>query len=385
MEAMSPTMTTPLEPSDRFRQHCKIYYQKSLSLSEERSATKTLHDDGEIQASQVVLDALEHQIGNHSQENDIAMKIVLTDDHKGFLNSDRVKQYSDVLESCKLLLKYNDDGGQSITTCSVPKHYQQLLIEYTQVKDEERRLAHVMKMKERKEILHGLLEKMNKQVKQKSYNNRSSEHAQGPDHDTYWYAGEYDVRTQKYLSHVRTSTQEFVGQNKQNIGTHSLLAGIRKIIEKQIEMENQTCLWRFRSSVISESCFGSSENQNGEKYMKDTVCVLSLFMVYHIENDLEASMEDECEYKSEFEDFITFRIHPGISDSFLKYIVAEIPSNLDAKPTGSFQAIACSDNVPSGKQTSQSQNLVRKNLSGEFDESMFVALKQWSDSFCEIL
>jgi len=225
------------------------------------------------------------------------------------------------------------------------------------VKDEERRLAHIMKMKERRESLHNLFMK----------------HSGDSEATDSRFLGEFDVTTQKYLANVRYSVQKFVGQYKNNIGSHSLLAGIGKIIKEQIEMDDRICFWSFNSSVISESCFGNLQNQNRESYMVDAVSVLTSFLIYNPDHDLEANDEPDTE------EFVTFHVHPMISNSFLKYILAEIPSSLDAKPTGLFHA------EKSSSDEIGSHDMIRTNLAGQFDESMYLSILQWTNSFCEIL
>ncbi len=350
---MSVATAIPPDYSECFRKHCRLYYQTSLSISDNSNYTCTNSGSSEdkIQASRVVLDALEHQLGN-------APDTELSNDHRDFLKSERAKKYENELRSSGLYIgieeigQYCSDDEQPVGKVKSYYKPQEILLEYSKVKDEERRLAHITKMKERRETLHNLFLKHSGDAKSTSTR----------------FLGEFDVTTQKYLTHVCCRVQKFVCRYKNNIGSHSLLAGIGRIVKEQIKMNDEVCFWSFNSSVISESCFGSLQNQDGKSYMEDAVSVLTSFLIYNPEQDIEANDDGDTE------EFITFHVHPMISNSFLKYILAEIPSSLDAKPTG-----RC------GSRESSNQPLVRANLTGQFDESAYLSIVQWTKSFCEIL
>ena len=329
-----------------FRNHCRLYFQKSLSNPD--CCIINNYSDDDFQASKIVLDALEYQLGNMKE-------IGLNSDHEDFLNSEIVKNHSAVLKSCRLFIECDAEDSYKEIRSSYPQtqQQQQLLIEYNTIKDEERRLAHLLKMRERRDLLRKLLKESQIQVDSNTSEN---------------FVGEYDITTQRYLRHVRSRVQNFVSQYKSNIGTHSLLAGIRKIIEQQIDSGEQICLWKFNSMVISES-------QSGESYMRDTVSILTLFMIFNPDKDVESKGMDEGNY----EDILHSYIHPVLSNSFLKYIMSEIPSHLDAKPTGTFHH---DENIFLCNKT---RPLVRTNVLGQFDESLFNSVQDWSKSVCDIL
>ena len=350
-----------------FQHHCQIYYQKSLSISNHLKDAngKGNYNDCSFEESKVVLDLFEHHIRYSPQppsssvllSNAKQEHIEITIEQKDMLLSAKVKKYSDVLKKCGLFIEYNDDPSK---IKYLPQH---VLGEYTRIKDKERRNAHVTKMKERNKIFFCYLQENIQNERLKSLSKIIID--------------QYDVTTQNYLAYARSRIRDFVKKYQKNIGSHSLLAGMKNVIEKQIEMEDQICLWKFSSTVITESSlFLHMNGENGNSsYMKDCINVLTSFLVYcGEERDVETSAKNDGSDES----LVLFHIHPFISNAFLRHILCDIPSSLDSRPTGTF---GCFDH----NNEEASQILVRSNCVGQLDESYLMKFVLWSKSFCEIM
>ena len=373
---------------ETFQQHCKIYYQKSLSRGESKS-----NDDERTEKSKFVLDTFEHHIRYSllSSNNDNATSLVKGSpsatatmqneesklEQKEFLTSARVKKYSDILKKCGLHIEYNDDLSR---INYLPQH---ILIEYSNIKDTERRNAHQIQIKERKGTFLRHL--------QECIENGNETHQPFSK-----FMGEYDVTTQSYLKHVRSCVKTFVAKYQKNIGSHSLLAGMKKLIEKQIEMDEVICMWNFDSTIITESSLFLLSNDNvtgkGEQgypassYMIKSINVLMSFMVYcGKKRDVESHDTNENENTRSL---VSFHVHPFISNAFLKQVHHELPSTLDAKPAGTFcsyDEIIANDEALTNNSARVGRPLVRTNIVGQLDESYFVKAIQWAHSLCEIM
>ncbi len=373
-----------------FQQHCKIYYEKSLSIGESRGGA-----DESTEKSEVVLDAFEHHVRYSLSENNVLMdsngnnsisspsltqnedSIIIVAEQRDFLNSIRVKKHSDELKTCGLYIEYNDDISK---IKYLPQH---ILTEYSKVKDGERRNAHETKMKERSDIFIRHL--------QESILNDSRHY-----YSFSKFMGEYDVTTQSYLTYVRSCIRTFVMKYQQNIGSHSLLAGMKKLIEKQMEMDEVICLWKFNSAVITESSLflftnndvkGKNESLTLPSYLNDAINLLTSFLVYCGEKtDVESNDTNEKENE---ESFVSFHVHPFISNSFLRQMYLELPSSLDARPTGSFYSNEKFDANDHDKEVTtnseETKLLVRSNFVGQLDESYFVKVIHWANSFCAVM
>ncbi len=364
-----------------FRHHCKLYYEKSLSISENGDSNEQKNGQY-MEESKIVLDTFEHHIRyahsnalllpsthdiimNSSPTSNTASPANVQDElfleQREFLLSARIRKHSNILKECGLYIEYNDDPSKIIY---LPQHS---LTEYAKVKDKERHSAHESKMKERRNMFCHYLQETIQNEKM----NLSSR-----------FIGEYDVTMHSYLSHARSCMRNFVNNYQSNLGSHSLLAGMKKLIEKQIEMKEVICLWKFNSTVISESSlFLISNGESGQSpYMIDSVNVLCSFLVYCGERrDIESN---DATTEKEIDDVcVTFHIHPFISNSFLRQMLYELPSNLDARPTGKFFSY---DQMSIKDEEEKSKIQLRTNHIGQLDESYLMHFLHWSNAFCEI-
>jgi len=341
-------MTYDLENLDRdhlekFSGHCQAYYQRSLTNAEDSNSS-----DREFLACQIILDALEHQLINVHEEE-------ISHEHKMFLSSDIAKQHSAQLKSCGLHVHCQPAESSSSGVGSSPMLSHQILAEYAKIRDQQRRLAHESQMEQRKVQLEKLIRKK----------------VQDANHIGEDTIGEYVVTSQSYLNHVRGVVRIFASRYKGDIGTHSFLAGVRSLIEKQMNVDSKMIMWSFNGSTLSEVSFNSANprlKKCGEGYMKEAVDLLTSFMICF------RSMESTEEAKEkEYEPMYGFHVHPMISNNYLRYIVSELPSqkNLEARATGSLETM------------SDSECERRGNALGSMDDQS--SLIPWSNFPCNIL
>jgi hypothetical protein len=186
--------------------------------------------------------------------------------------------------------------------------------------------------------------------------------------------GDYLVNSQAFLKHVRSGIALLTRNYKKHIGAHSFFAGLKAMIEKQLEEDKRgTCiLWTLNGSTLSEVNFSSSDpshKHNGEAYnMDDAIRLLSSFMLYYPNEDRAEKASSQ-----EHESMYSFFIHGSISNSFLRYILSDLPSSRDlhAKSTG---IIDCKD-TSIGK---------RDNTDGVNDE--YLGIIPWTQGLrCDIL
>eukprot|EP00979_Chaetoceros_neogracilis_P014447 scaffold4640_cov283-Chaetoceros_neogracile.AAC.24 len=327
-----------------FSNHCMLYYEKSLSIHD--SETTSDEDQEQLQASKIILDALEHQIINvHTDE--------ITVEYRKFLESKDVHHHSEHLKSCGLFAEESRFKPKQVSTISSSLTHQ-ALAEYTKVRDLERRNAHQMQMTKRRIYLE-------QRIKGKFMLHVSSPRIMG----------EHLVTSQAFLKHARGIITNFVRKYKSKVGSHSLLAGIAAMMKHQIEEDKTITLWTLNGSTLSEVNFSSanpSQKHNGEVYMEDAIELLSSFMLHYPDED-----EAEKGTSQKYESMYSFFIHGSISNSFLRYMLSDLPSSheLHAKPTGKLHIAHSSIGN-------------RDNADGFNDE--YTSLISWTQGLrCEIL
>jgi hypothetical protein len=183
--------------------------------------------------------------------------------------------------------------------------------------------------------------------------------------------GEHLVTSQAFLKHARGIITNFARKYKSKVGSHSLLAGIAAMMKHQIEEDKTITLWTLNGSTLSEVNFSSanpSQKHNGEVYMEDAIELLSSFMLHYPDQD-----EAEKGMSQKYESMYSFFIHGSISNSFLRYMLSDLPSSheLHAKPTGKLHIAHSSIGN-------------RDNADGFNDE--YTSLISWTQGLrCEIL
>jgi hypothetical protein len=437
------TATIRSSPQDEhlnnFRHHCRLFYQRSLSIhdstpqpfplqhqqphSKKDSIANNNDDPAAVtkdtqEKSKIVLDALEHHIVNAHSE-------YVTEEFLEFLTSESVQPHLELLKACGLLppvsvlhsssfqpllssspsssssslgvlssvskdkdsfckekpVESDDSKKYSNHTIHDIPISHEILMKYVQIRNEERRYAHDQQMDQRRTYLNQL-------IKDLFVTNH-------PDHvcsEKFVKEKETDqnnniVTTQLFLKNTKQQIQQFVSNYKQNIGTHSFLAGMRALMELQLKHDESIILWTFHGSTLSEvnisfdatqqdSTTTSRNKTNGGNYIKDAIDVLKSFMIFH-ENDIDASENGSGQTH---ETMVSFSIHYSISNSFLGHLLSGLPKTRDLHTK------------PAGKLVVLDRNMfgVRTNPKGDLDEdcwTSWMTMIPWSSSgfHCDIL
>ena len=188
----------------------------------------------------------------------------------------------------------DQDISSAIQQCGLDdvKNFQSdptLVVRYANVKTQQRAQVHEEQMKVRRETFYELL---------------------------------HEANTPNSTRPAEQILREFVRTYSQGVGTHSFLAGLRTVLEKQIHDNETNCCWSwtFHIGAISEHCYASQ----GVAYMKDTLRVLTRVFIRDSKDG---------------ETMISWRIQPTLSDADLRQCVRCLPKlqSLDARPTGSFE------------------------------------------------
>ena len=336
----------PSQNLTNFSSHCKLYYQKSLSIDGSKASQRFVHDSASYQACEVVLEALHHQLINvHSDSK--------SREYEEFLSSDKVKEFSSQLKSCGLLpdKRYEVDPESTMTESHLDH---QTLARYTKIRDNERRNAHKLEMEQRGHYLTKLIQSG------KSISKDSPE--------TLSIVGN-KVASDAFLREVRRKVKVFCAKYKGCIGTHSFISGIKTMIEKQLyHKDSSLVLWTFNGYILSEASVQSaSANITLTTYMDEAVEILYAFM-FLCPNEEED--EGEC-----FESMFSFHVHSSISNPFLRNILSDFPHGreLHARSAGTFKVLSASTDK-------------RQNVEGNSDEYNMTLLLPWKHGFrCDIL
>jgi len=387
----------------RFSRHCRVFYDSSLilhpsdsslsSLQEEKKADENPLDVNHMKKraadGKIVLESLDRIIAIRSiavtieQQQQQQQKII-----GGLQNSiDTLRQehtliierHHDVLSECGLLdidrfiepscRPKNDDranGEDDTAPC--------LLRKYTETRDAMRRRAHKVSMLQRQNSLFELLDDS---ITAETGSPTSSE----PDMTRV-------ENVQRNLSLI----QIFVQKYQTNIGAHSFLAGLYRIVHMQLHPKpngKKSCKdpsyvvqWKFRGSVLTEACCSchgkNNENEYDElAYARQAIEVLFSFLIWVKDIDMEVGglivPIDEHEFDADSsnggnkvgetkEPILSFEIDKHISNANLRRILAVLPDpkRLDARATGSVEVLDSSGN-DSGLSN-------RKNVDGQEDE-----------------
>mmetsp|Transcript_4661 Transcript_4661/g.8937 ORF Transcript_4661/g.8937 Transcript_4661/m.8937 type:complete len:440 (-) Transcript_4661:185-1504(-) len=438
------TATLPSSPQDEilknFRRHCRLFYQRSLSIHDPTFHPCQLQDQQQLskkdsntngnptgtpagtkgahEESKIILDALEHHIVNAHFEN-------ITEEFLEFLTSESVQPHLERLKACGLLpsatllqpsstqpkLLSSSSSSLSlpiISTASKEKSYSckettvethepskcgnyknmhtamshEVLMKYVEIRNEERRYAHEKQMNQRSIYLKQLIKDINKTNDPED--NFDSEKSVKEQHDIQ---NKHIVTSQLFLKNTKRQIQRFVSNYTHNIGTHSFLAGLRALMELQLKHDENIILWTFHGSTLSEVNVNSDATQehsttswnkkvDGGHYIKDAIEMMKDFMRFH-ENDTDA-YEKGCGQKHET--ILSFSIHNSMSNNFLGQLRSVLPKRHDLHTK------------PAGKLTVLDKDIfgVRKNPKGDQDEDYWTSwmmLIPWSSSglHCDIL
>mmetsp|Transcript_9587 Transcript_9587/g.20766 ORF Transcript_9587/g.20766 Transcript_9587/m.20766 type:complete len:434 (+) Transcript_9587:570-1871(+) len=406
----------------KFGQHCQVFYDSSLilrssntslsSMQEEKKADENATHDNDIKKKQaedgkIALETLDRisaicslvvSITSQQQGQQPQQAQTITSQLQESLASLRqehaliVEHHNDLLLECGL--SNVDQFVMEEPSCSSENSKHQ---KYIQMRDAMRRRAHKISMQHRQNSFFELLSE---------WNNTTT------DDDTEPSSKSADTELPRMtqlenIQHTLSTIRKFVGKYQSNIGSHSFLAGLYRIVDLQLNPKSggssargstknssskYVIRWKFRGSVLTEacrSCHGrGNENVDDElAYARDAIQVLFSFLIwvkdidveggeYIIkpmeENDLGLDIDNSrLEERSSVEPILSFEIEKYISNANLRRILAVLPNpkRLDARATGSVEELDSSLSVPKiVNGANESDVISRKNIDGHRDE-----------------
>lgn len=354
---------------ENFGRYCKIFYNSSLCIT-----TNEKNDSyDENVTAKFILQAFDlYVIGSSETASDVESK-------KIFLSSPNIQLNYASLLSCGLMLSDSDAFHFS----EIPSN---ILLKYIQMRDSQRRIAHLAQMIRRADMLKDSIMYFEKKTIQSSDEGEST---------TLFFCGDMEsmqlenqneslklIATRRcHLKRIKTTLRRFVSLYKCHIGSHSFLAGILQLLQTQLSQDGlQILLWTFNGTILSENSLStgstsdeSSGYNNADQYVRDAIELLLSFMVRIPEaeasSDVEAgdagNNEDSRKPKisDHHESFLTFYINPTMSNYTLKCLKDELPllKNLHAKPTGKIS-------ITNQKESRTELALFRSNIKGELDK-----------------
>lgn len=269
----STEIQTKRDQLERFRQHCELFYQYSLNTSNSNDNGK-LNYNIDVNASREVLNVFNSL---HSGQ-------------KGHVESNF---YESELKKCGLGCNMSSEE----------------LLELSKISNEERKKAHEQGMQERYKLFDKIL----------NYTNRSGE----------------DDAANESMNNCENCIKKFVLQYKRHIGVHPILAGMRYLLETQIENDKKMILWKFNSAAITESSFGAdSNNVTKNEFLHNTASVLQSFLFRVVEEEKEDNFNDSDGKRKEL--LLCWKVKSSLNRRKMKRLLCFIPQRRDlhARPTG---------------------------------------------------
>lgn len=253
---------------------------------------------------------------------------------------------------------------------------------YIQMRDAIRRRSHKFAMLQRRSTLFQLLSECEKA---QSYDESMS------------YERALSFTKTNHIKLVISTLEDFVRKYRSNIGSHSLLAGLHRVILLQLHPSDKAqsssdpsyvVQWNFLGSVLTEACH-SNGNGDTQAYARDATKVLFSFLSWIKTNDVERGdvsilngdyFDDSLHPSLDDEEFLlSFQINKYLSNANLRRILSVLPNPkvLDARATGSVEVLDVKST--SNKGIVQA---TRINADGHLDETWpwFLSLQ-----FCSVL
>ncbi|KAL7445182.1 hypothetical protein ACHAXH_009744 [Discostella pseudostelligera] len=406
----------------RFGRHCRSFYNSSLILrpsssslssSKEEKKSKDIcraidakkeYEDGRVVietldriiAIRSLIVSAQHQLSqNNLQTNDESGNAALQSSIANLRQEHAliVVQHSDTLTECGLvdIDRFIDSRSTENDTISHDNDSSVLLLQhYTQLRDAMRRRAHRTAMLHRQNSLFDLLSE--------------SSTSSASDNSTTSLPRMTEVNN---MQHTLSIIRKFVCKYRSNIGSHSFLSGLHRIVSLQLTPKgsNDPCYivrWKFNGSVLTEACRSNNCGKTNLKdqddadddddlvYAHDAIEVLSSFLI-RINDDIDIEsgeirsivtrMDDDDDgmvlHESTTNDasipepILSFEIDKYISNNNLQRILAILPDPkcLDARATGLVEVVDAFSSVNANDMKRNQQQLVpRKNVDGIEDE-----------------
>lgn len=406
----------------KFARHCRAFYDSSLILRPSSSSLSSTREEKKFEDNtnfrdvkakkddgRIVIEALDRIIAirslvlgsqqphyHYSTKNDCNSKLQssiasLRREHARIVSH---ASHSHTLKECGLL-----DIDRFVFSSStennppIPHHDDPsslLLIEqYTKLRDAVRRRAHHTAMLHRHNSLLDLLSQS------------SASATSNADH----LITSSRMTKVNDMQHTLSIIQNFVNKYRSNIGSHSFLAGLHRLVELQLTQKKRNdpfyiIRWNFNGSVLTEACrskyYGQrnlkdTRNEDDEddlEYAHDAVAVLSSFLIrVNGDSDIESrgigsivSIVDDDNDAMELdgstineglpEQTLSFEIDKGISNNNLKRILATLPDpkRLEARATGHVEVVDASSSVTNNGMACKQPLVPRKNVDGDEDE-----------------
>lgn len=377
---------------ETFARHCRAFYDSSLLLRRSSYSSSSMHEEKKTDenttdandsykqaaAGKVVLETLDRisiicstaitdstQHPPHRQKEKVQESVASLRQEHSFI----IECHHDLLLECGLLVvdQFVDSSFKQ-NDC--------LLQKYVQIRDDVRRRAHKAAMLHRQMSFVELLHESIKNVTDLSESSKPR------------------LAQLKNVEHTLSTIQAFVGKYETNIGSHSFLAGLYRIVHLQINSKagmqrgvkhpSHIVRWKFCASVLTEACrpchVKDNEDDDDElAYAREAIQVLLSFLIWIRDVDLEGggliiSVEgNDSEFdpvifsshqsnnstlKEKSESIISFEVDKFVSNQTLRRILAVLPNprHLDARATGSVVEVDPSNTVS------------RKNIGGHDDE-----------------
>jgi hypothetical protein len=310
------------ETEAEYRRNCRQFYRQSTSFLSDSDASSSDADEEDGHATR------------HTSSRNSALVVEavdrLTESSTSFetLLAALPAEQRTLLQRCGL----PTDSAAIAQTLSDPAALERLIA----IRTEERKVAHERNIQQRLERVQTLFQKA--ADCQKKY---------APT-DTPQF-----VTTQHDLKQMQQTLKTFVKKYASScVASHPLMAGLRCLIENQLEEPQCSIAWTFDAAVISEAVVAEHKGASDE-YIQQAVTALTSCLVW-IPNE-ENSKEDNDNNNSTSSN-ILLAVDPSLSNRTLQQLLSVLPSfqALDARPTGRVRPLAARD---------------RTNADGEYDET----------------
>ena len=368
-------LATDNECIQNFSRHCQSFYNSSLvltssSTSLDKNAGHAKSNEHKIEHGKIVMEALD-RIGSIrvAAENlcDVHPAAVQRGAKESLARLRREHElvadcHRDLLDECGFL---HVDRFISIDEPSSKTEASSAYMQYTQTRDSIRRKSHTMAMIQRQSSLYQLL--------------TDNEQATTTECTATNQAYHKSMTQLKHVKHAISTTERFVQKYKQNIGSHSFLSGLYRLIHSQLhtKSKNDVVQWNFCGSVLTEACHVNADGDT-ETYAREAAQVLFAFLVWVKSKDVEDGKrfaEEDCFDFTEMnqaldgnEPMLSFQVNEYISNNNLRRILSVLPNpkDLDARATGQIEV-----NEVKGR---------RVNVDGRLDEKW-----PWWQDLCNLL
>lgn len=445
-QSSSQTLRDEEQCLRKFARYCLSFYDSSLvlpsassrtsssSLCEEKKVEDQPNSATQARRGKLILETLDRissirsivDTQNQQQPQEDHCKELLQSIAN--LNKDHAlakEQHGELLVECGLhdvgqfinkspLLRQSDDDSNATI----------LFQKYTRMRDAMRRRSHRLAMMQRQSSLFELLTHSEQEKRDHSTTVSATIQTENPitaaSNDKAVSNSKPQMTQLQHIQNSLSIIQLFVKKYQSNIGSHSFLAGLHKLVQLQLNPTSQLsnkkngndCVvrWKFRGSVLTEACHsGSCNKEDALAYARDAAHVLFSFLVWNKDIDVEGgglqsglkncNEEPDLDWdqimdpsaiespEEKMEPFLSFEINKYLSNANLRKILAVLPNPkvLDARATGSVEILNASSqnfSIASTADNSSEKILPRLNSDGHLDEP-WPWFASWQ--FCNVL